>query len=80
MLLLRLTTIDELEKLAQQFHKKIAELEESKYDLEYAVRQKDFEVSESLEANKIYLRFLLGLLLAFLCFLSLRIMSCAETA
>jgi len=37
---------DELEKLCQQFHKKIAELEESKYDLEYTVRQKDFEINE----------------------------------
>jgi len=36
----------ELEKLAKQFHAKIAELEDSKYDLEYNVRQKDFEINE----------------------------------
>jgi hypothetical protein len=36
---------DDLEKLAKEFHKKISELEESKYDLEYTVRQKDFEAT-----------------------------------
>lgn len=36
----------QLEALAKQFHAKIAELEESKYDLEYDVRQKDFEINE----------------------------------
>jgi troponin I len=36
----------ELQKLAEQFHKKIIEIEESKYDLEYSVRQKDFEINE----------------------------------
>jgi hypothetical protein len=35
-----------LEALAKQFHQKIAELEELKYDLEYNVRQKDFEINE----------------------------------
>jgi len=32
--------------LAKQFHSKIAELEDAKYDLEYNVRQKDFEVTK----------------------------------
>ncbi|KRZ91587.1 Troponin I 3 [Trichinella sp. T8] len=36
----------ELEKIASQFVKRIAELEELKYDLEYSVRQKDFEINE----------------------------------
>jgi len=36
----------ELEKIAKQFHAKIAELEDAKYDLEYNVRQKDFEINE----------------------------------
>lgn len=35
-----------LEDLARQFHSKIAELEDAKYDLEYNVRQKDFEINE----------------------------------
>lgn len=36
----------ELEKIARQFYAKIAELEDAKYDLEYNVRQKDFEINE----------------------------------
>ncbi|CDW58386.1 Troponin I 2 [Trichuris trichiura] len=36
----------ELEKIASEFLKKISELEELKYDLEYSVRQKDFEINE----------------------------------
>uniref|UniRef100_A0A5S6QI34 Troponin I n=1 Tax=Trichuris muris TaxID=70415 RepID=A0A5S6QI34_TRIMR len=36
----------ELEKIASDFLKKISELEELKYDLEYSVRQKDFEINE----------------------------------
>lgn len=35
-----------LQDIASQFHAKIAELEDSKYDLEYNVRQKDFEINE----------------------------------
>jgi len=37
---------NELEKIARQFHQRICELEDSKYDLEYQVRQKDFEINE----------------------------------
>lgn len=37
---------NELEKIAREFHKRLGELEESKYDLEYLVRQKDFEINE----------------------------------
>jgi len=36
----------QLEDLAKKFYQKITELEESKYDLEYNVRQKDFEINE----------------------------------
>jgi len=36
----------QLEELAKKFHAKIAELEDAKYDLEYNVRQKDFEINE----------------------------------
>jgi len=36
----------QLEELAKKFHAKIAELEDTKYDLEYHVRQKDFEINE----------------------------------
>jgi len=37
---------NELEKIARQFHDRICQLEDSKYDLEYQVRQKDFEINE----------------------------------
>ncbi|VDP10084.1 unnamed protein product [Soboliphyme baturini] len=36
----------ELEKIAQDFYTKVTQLEELKYDLEYSVRQKDFEINE----------------------------------
>lgn len=36
----------ELEKIARQFHERIAQLEDVKYDLEFAVRQKDMEINE----------------------------------
>jgi len=41
-----ITNQSQLEDLAKKFHQKIAELEELKYDLEYNVRQKDFEINE----------------------------------
>lgn len=37
---------NELEKIARDFHQRVAALEEAKYDLEYQVRQKDFEINE----------------------------------
>ena len=33
-----------LEKLANEIYDRIKQVEEAKYDLEYSVRQKDFEV------------------------------------
>lgn len=36
----------ELEKLIKEFQKRIIEIETSKYDLDYNVRQKDFEINE----------------------------------
>jgi len=36
----------ELEKIARQFHQRISELEDVKYDLEFLVRQKDLEINE----------------------------------
>jgi len=42
----------ELQKIAYNFHTKICELESVKYDLEYTVRQKDFELNElSIQVN-----------------------------
>jgi len=41
-----ITAQAQLEELAKKFHAKIAELEDAKYDLEYNVRQKDFEINE----------------------------------
>lgn len=35
----------ELQKIFTEMHKRVAQLEEEKYDLEYDVRQKDFEVN-----------------------------------
>lgn len=37
---------DQLVQLAQQFHERIAQLENEKYDLEYAVSRKDYEITE----------------------------------
>lgn len=37
---------NELEQIARNFIKRIMEIEESKYDHEYHVRQKDFEINE----------------------------------
>jgi troponin I len=37
---------DELREVAQEFFDQIVELESSKYDLSYEVRQKDFEINE----------------------------------
>lgn len=36
----------ELEKLVKDFHQRICDIEEGKYDLDYDVRQKDFEINE----------------------------------
>lgn len=36
----------ELAKIAKQMHDRVLALEDSKYDLEYQVRQKDFEINE----------------------------------
>jgi hypothetical protein len=36
----------ELEQIARDFHKRIIEIYDSKYDLDYEVRQKDFEINE----------------------------------
>uniref|UniRef100_T1J8Y4 Troponin I n=1 Tax=Strigamia maritima TaxID=126957 RepID=T1J8Y4_STRMM len=33
-------------KIIQDYHKRIYQLEDNKYDLEYVVRQKDFEINE----------------------------------
>ena len=37
---------DELREVAQEFIDHILDLEASRYDLSYAVRQKDFEINE----------------------------------
>ena len=37
---------DQLIQLARQYHERIAKLENEKYDLEYAVNKKDFEITE----------------------------------
>lgn len=33
-------------QLANQYHERIAKLENEKYDLEYAVNRKDYEITE----------------------------------
>ena len=38
---------DQLAQLARQFHERISRLEDEKYDLEYAVSRKDYEISEA---------------------------------
>lgn len=35
---------DAVRALCEEYHKRISGLEEQKYDLEYAVKRKDFEV------------------------------------
>lgn len=37
---------DQLIQLARQFHERIARLEDEKYDLEYQVNKKDYEITE----------------------------------
>jgi len=37
---------EQLKKIAQEMWKRVGEVEDSKYDLEYQVRQKDFEINE----------------------------------
>lgn len=37
---------DQLMQLARQYHERIASLEDEKYDLEYAVNRKDYEITE----------------------------------
>lgn len=37
---------DQLLQLAREYHEKIQKLEEEKYDLEYAVSRKDYEITE----------------------------------
>lgn len=37
---------DQLVQLARQFHERIAQLENEKYDLEYLVSRKDYEITE----------------------------------
>jgi len=38
--------VGQLQKIAQEMWKRVGEVEDSKYDLEYQVRQKDFEINE----------------------------------
>lgn len=38
--------LGQLQKIAQEMWKRVGEVEDSKYDLEYQVRQKDFEINE----------------------------------
>jgi len=40
------TNQSELQKILQTMHQRVSALEEEKYDLEYDVRQKDFEINE----------------------------------
>lgn len=37
---------DQLIQLARQFHERITRLEDEKYDLEYAVNRKDYDITE----------------------------------
>lgn len=43
---MRSSPSDQLLQLARQYHERIAELENEKYDLEYAVSRKDYEITE----------------------------------
>lgn len=45
-ILIAYLTSDQLVDLAKKYHQRIAQLEDEKYDLEYAVNRKDYEISE----------------------------------
>jgi len=47
-----------LVELCQQYHKRINALEEQKYDLEYAVKRKDFEVRFYIWCKDSFIRLL----------------------
>lgn len=43
---------EKLKKIAKDYHSRIARLEDEKYDLEYVVKKKDFEVEFPLEMKE----------------------------
>lgn len=45
-------TLDSLSKICQDYHNRIARLEDEKYDLEYIVKGKDFQVHIDIHTQK----------------------------
>jgi len=45
-------TLDSISKVCQDYHSRIARLEEEKYDLEYIVKGKDFQVHIDIHTHK----------------------------
>lgn len=50
-------TLDSVAKICQDYHSRIARLEEEKYDLEYIVKGKDFQVHIDIHTQNNYHKF-----------------------
>lgn len=50
-------TLDSISKVCQDYHSRIARLEEEKYDLEYIVKGKDFQVHIDIHTQNNYHNF-----------------------